>query len=121
MEASLTVPLRPVPMPDLVITFDNARLPWHTACHVSGPDVPGALQAVAAAFNAARVDVHTARISSSGAELRDRFTVTDRFGRKLDEATMDRVRRAVSDPRKPRPWVRRARRQRPTSVGTNSR
>ncbi len=121
MEAALRATLRPSAMPDLTISFDNSRLPWHTACVVSGPDVPGVLQAVAAAFNVARVDVHTARIVSSGATVNDQFTVSDRYGRKLDEATTERVRRALREPPPRRPWRRRSARQRPTSVGTNSR
>jgi len=89
-------PLQVTSMPDLVITFENAALPWHTSAVVTGPDRPGALLAVSAAFTAANVVVHSARISGDGERVNDRFTVTDRVGRKLDAATMERVGAALA-------------------------
>lgn len=94
-EARLRKPLKTIPMPDLTLTFDNDALPWHTSVVVTGPDQPGALLAVSTAFAAAKVMVHTARISTDAARVNDRFAVTDRVGRKLDAAAMERVRRAL--------------------------
>jgi UTP:GlnB (protein PII) uridylyltransferase len=92
MEVRLRKPLRPTPKPQLVLTFDNEALPWHTSCVVNGPDEPGVLQAVSAAFAATKVVVHSARIGSLNGAVSDRFTVTDRLGRKLDLAAMNRTR-----------------------------
>ena len=94
-EARLRKPLKIIPMPELTLTFDNDALPWHTSVVVTGPDQPGALLAVSTAFAAAKVMVHTARISTDAARVNDRFAVTDRVGRKLDAAAIERVRRAL--------------------------
>jgi [protein-PII] uridylyltransferase len=95
-ESGLRRPLRPTPMPDLQISFDNEALPWHTSCVVTGLDHPGALSAVSAAFAAARVVVHTARVATDGERVNDRFSVSDRVGRKLDAAAMLRVKAALT-------------------------
>ena len=68
----------------------------------SGPDQPGALEAVAAAFAEADVVVHTARIETRDGRINDTFTVSDQIGRKLDAAAEDRVRRAVNGERRRR-------------------
>ncbi len=107
MERALKHALPRTAMPELTLTFDNGSLPWNTACAVTGPDQVGALQAVASAFAAAGVAVHTARIASDNGRIADRFTVTDRLGRKLDEATMDRVRRALAGERVRKGFFRR--------------
>ncbi len=98
-EARLRKPLKTIPMPDLSIAFDNKALPWHTSVVVSGPDRPGALLAVSTAFAAAKVLVHTARVATNEQRVNDRFAVTDRLGRKLDAAGMERVRRALAGER----------------------
>ena len=95
-DARLRGPLHRAPMPNLILQFDNAALPWHTSCTVTGPDQPNALQAVATALANAGVVVHSARIATVDGEIRDRFTVSDRFGRKLDESAMQRVRAALA-------------------------
>ncbi|MBI4883373.1 MAG: cation:proton antiporter [Actinobacteria bacterium] len=96
MEARLRKPLRATPKPQLELTFDNAALPWHTSCIVNGRDEQGVLQAVSAAFAATKVVVHSARIGSLNGNVSDRFTVTDRLGRKLDLAAMNRTRAALN-------------------------
>jgi Kef-type K+ transport system membrane component KefB len=95
-DTRLRGPLHRAPMPNLALQFDNAALPWHTSCTVTGPDQPNALQAVATALANAGVVVHSARIATVDGEIRDRFTVSDRFGRKLDESAMQRVRAALA-------------------------
>jgi [protein-PII] uridylyltransferase len=95
-DTRLRGPLHRAPMPNLTLQFDNAALPWHTSCTVTGPDQPNALQAVATALANAGVVVHSARIATVDGEIRDRFTVSDRFGRKLDESAMRRVRTALA-------------------------
>ncbi|MBI4934319.1 MAG: cation:proton antiporter, partial [Actinobacteria bacterium] len=96
-EAGLSSRLRVSAMPTLHLDFDNDALPWHTAVTVSGPDRPGALLAVSAAFAVADVVVHTARIATSGEQVNDRFAVSDRLGRKLDAATIENVRAVLAN------------------------
>jgi [protein-PII] uridylyltransferase len=105
-EAELLTNLSPVAMPTLTITFDNEALPWHTAVTVTGPDRPGVLLAVSAAFAIADVVVHTARVATADQLVNDRFAVTDRLGRKLDETAMQRVRLAVAEGRTARRFRR---------------
>jgi Kef-type K+ transport system membrane component KefB len=95
-EAGLRRPLHPTPMPDLQISFDNEALPWHTSCMVTGRDHQGALSAVTAALASAKVVVHTARVTTDGERVNDRFSVSDRIGRKLDAAAMSRVKAALA-------------------------
>lgn len=80
----------------LVAEFNGEVLPWHTVCDVIGPDQPGALSAVSAAFARAEVVVHTARIATSDRIIHDRFTVSDRAGNKLDDAAIRRVQRELA-------------------------
>jgi UTP:GlnB (protein PII) uridylyltransferase len=95
-EAALRKPLRVTAMPELHVSFDNEALPWHTSCVVSGTDQPGALSAVSAAFAAAKVVVHTARIATADGQVNDRFSLSDRVGRKLDANAMNRVKAALA-------------------------
>jgi Na+:H+ antiporter len=71
------------------ITFDDSAFPWHTQCVVRGPDRPGLLAAIAAALDAANVDVHSANVRTDAdlGAVENRFQVTDRHGRKLSERT----------------------------------
>ena len=79
-----------------VTRFDNGALPWHTVCTVTGADEPGALAAIAHAFAAADVVVHSARLTSTDGAIDNRFTVSDRFNRKLDAGRIERVRTALA-------------------------
>ncbi|MDO9175925.1 MAG: ACT domain-containing protein, partial [Actinomycetota bacterium] len=101
-EAGLRKRLSPVAMPSLRVEFDNAALPWHTLVVVTGPDRPGALLAVSSALATAGVVLHTARISTTDQQVNDRLAVSDRLGRKLDAAAMDRIRVALAEGRTPR-------------------
>lgn len=94
-------------MSGLTLEFDNDTLPWHTTVDVRGDDRPGVLQALTAAFAAADVVVHTARVATEDGLVRDRFAVTDRLGRKVDVATADRVRAALTKGGRPRRSLRR--------------
>ena len=71
---------------DVDVTFDDSVFPWHTQCVVRGADRRGLLAAIAAAFDAAKVDVHAASVGSDVDDLvENRFQITDRHGRKLGE------------------------------------
>ncbi len=93
-------------VPGLDVTFDNAALPWHTSAIVTGQDRPGVLAALAAAFAAAGVVVHRARVTTAGTDVVDRFALSDRHGRKLDDAAIERVRRALAGERPRRRLVK---------------
>ena len=95
MEGSLHAPLPTRAMTGLQLAFDSESMPWHTVCAVTGPDQPGTLEAVTAAFAAADVVVHTARVATVGGSVADRFTISDRVGRKVGEATEQRIRKAL--------------------------
>ena len=95
MEQSLGDPLHLQPLTDLAVHFDNDAVPWHTTCSVTGRDRPGTLAALAAAFAAAGVVVHSARVTTIQGDLADRFAISDRLGRKLDERAMERVAAAI--------------------------
>jgi [protein-PII] uridylyltransferase len=106
-EASLTSRLSFPAMAGLTLDFDNDTLPWHTTVDVRGDDRPGVLQAVTAAFAAADLVVHTARVATEDGQVRDRFAVTDRLGRKVDDAAAERVRAALAKGGRPRRSLRR--------------
>ena len=71
---------------DASVAFDDGVSPWHTVCEVRAPDRPGLLHEIAAAFAAAHVSVHAARLSADGGVVVDRFDVTTANGEKLDAA-----------------------------------
>lgn len=80
----------------LTLRLDNDAHPWHSTVVVSGADQPGLLQAIAAAFARANVNVHHARIATDGGVVADRFEVSDRHGRKISAAQMARVESQLS-------------------------
>ncbi len=85
-EEHLRSPVQPRARPSLTISFDNNALPWLTVCTVTGPDEPGVLHAVSAAFADAGAVIHSARIGSGNGVVNDRFSVADRFNRKLNDS-----------------------------------
>ncbi len=95
-ESSLRRRLRAPAGIDLIADFNNEVLPWHTVCDVNGPDQPGALLSISAAFARAKVVVYSARISTTEQTIQDRFTISDRLGRKLDDPSIERVQRALA-------------------------
>jgi Kef-type K+ transport system membrane component KefB/glycine cleavage system regulatory protein len=96
-EAGLNARLRVSAMPTLQLEFDNEALPWHTLVVATGPDRPGALLAVSAAFAVAEVMVHTARVATTGDQVHDRFAVSDRLGRKLSADMMTELRTLLAN------------------------
>ncbi len=101
-EAGLKRPLAAVGPVDVQFTVQHDALPWYTVCTVTADDSPGLLRAVARAFASAKVIVHSARLSSEDGRVSDRFTVSDRFGRKLDESIVERVRQSLATGSGPR-------------------
>ena len=81
---------------DVAFDFDNEGSPWYTVCAVVGPDRPGFLHALTAAFAAANVSVHAARVATDGGSARDTFDLTDQRGAKLDVRAMQAVSGALA-------------------------
>jgi len=102
IEQSLRRPLPDVDRVEVSVTADQHALPWHTVVTVTGPDRPGVLRSVARGFAAAGVVVHSARLSLDGDQFRDRFSVSDRFGRKVDDEVIERLRAALAGTPAPR-------------------
>ena len=75
----------------LTFTLDNDAHPWHSVVTVAGTDQPGLIQAVAAAFARAKINVHHARITTSDGAVADRFEVSTRHGRKISDSALARV------------------------------
>ena len=73
------------------VVFDDADSPWYTVCRVTIDDAPGILGAIAAAFAAAGVDVHSAVVETRRGVVADRFEVSRDDGR-LDADTRAIVR-----------------------------
>jgi [protein-PII] uridylyltransferase len=96
VEVALDAPPASAPLPEAVVSFDDDASPWHTVCELRAPDKPGLLHALANAFAAARVEVHSASISADDGTAVDRFDVTDRDGHKLDEGAKSDVERFIS-------------------------
>ncbi len=95
--AALAAPLSSTARPTAELEFDNEASPWHTLCTVQGPDDEGVLAAVATAFAAHGINVQSARIDTVAGRVQDRFGLTDRHGRKLDEATRRALRATVEE------------------------
>ncbi len=75
------------PSPEPVdIAFDNESSPSWTLLDVRGRDAPGFLYAFANALATRGLYVHRVQIESRGSEVHDRFSVTDREGRKIEGA-----------------------------------
>jgi Kef-type K+ transport system membrane component KefB len=89
-------PLESPPTPGADVTFDDDGSPWYTLCEVRCPDCPGLLRAITVGFASAGIDVHSARVSTVHGQATDRFELTDRNGRTLDEAAKRAVVEAVT-------------------------
>lgn len=76
---------------NITFALDNEAHPWHSVVLVRGADQPGFIQAVAAAFARANINVHHAKITTSGGEVADRFEVSTRHGRKISDQALRRV------------------------------
>ncbi|HEY3669708.1 MAG TPA: cation:proton antiporter [Acidimicrobiia bacterium] len=108
--AAFSDPLESSPNPEADLRFDDHASPWYTICEVRSPDRRGLLRSLTAAMAAADANVHSARLVTVADAAVDRFELTDRNGRKLDEpakaALIDAVRTGVT--RKRRRFSRRA-------------
>ncbi len=92
---------------DAAVSFDDLGSPWHTIAEVRATDRRGLLHALAVAFAAAGADVHAARITTNDSMAFDRFDLTDRVGRKLDDETKASIRLALANGVEARSFSRR--------------
>jgi UTP:GlnB (protein PII) uridylyltransferase len=90
------------PLPGVTLSFDDHGSPWHTRCTVEAADEPGLLHLLTLAFANAGVSVHGASVMTEGSAVVDAFDLTGRDGNKLDEATKQRLRDAVTRGVRPR-------------------
>jgi hypothetical protein len=96
-ETAFGEPLCSMPVAGARVTFDAEASPLYTRCDVEASDQPGLLHALATAFASAGADVHAARVTTTGEGLaRDRFDLSDRWGRKLDAALEAAIRTGVA-------------------------
>jgi UTP:GlnB (protein PII) uridylyltransferase len=79
------------------VRFDDRSSPWYTLCEVRSPDRRGLLHDLAAGLASAGADVHSARLATIAGQAVDRFELTDRNGRKLDEVMQANVTRVLRD------------------------
>ena len=89
--AAFDQPLEAPPAPDAEVRFDDHASPWYTICEVRSPDRRGLLHHVTTAMAAAGASVHSARLVTIDGIAVDRFELTDRNERKLDDAVKDAV------------------------------
>ena len=102
--AALSEPLESAPNSDADVRFDDHASPWYTICEVRSPDRRGLLHGLTAAMATAGANVHSVRLVTEGTSAVDRFELTDRNGRKLDDAgktaVIDAIRGGVTPKRK---------------------
>ena len=93
-----------LPNPDADLRFDDHASPWYTICEVRSLDRRGLLRTLTAAMATASANVHSARLVTIDNAAVDRFELTDRNGRKLDDAAktalIDAVNTGVTRKRK---------------------
>jgi len=95
--AAFDTPPQSLPNPDAELRFDDHASPWYTICEVRSPDRRGLLHSLTAAMASAGANVHSARLVTIAGTAVDRFELTDRNERKLDETAKEAVLVAVRD------------------------
>jgi Kef-type K+ transport system membrane component KefB len=88
-------PLESLPNPDADMRFDDHASPWYTMFEVRSPDRRGLLHSLTAGISGAGANVHSAKLVTVSGQAVDRFELTDRNGRKLDEAGKEAVAAAI--------------------------
>ncbi len=78
------------------MTFDDDASPWYTLCEVRSPDRAGLLHTITVALASAGANVHSARLATIAGLAVDRFELTDRNDRKLNEAAKTAIVEAIA-------------------------
>jgi UTP:GlnB (protein PII) uridylyltransferase len=79
------------PIKDATAAFDQHGSPWFTVCTVTATDRPGLLSSLASVMAEAGVVIHGARVGAADGRAIDRFDLSDRRGKKLDDAAIQRI------------------------------
>lgn len=93
---AMVAPLAVAAVPGAELTFDDESSPTWTRCRIEARQRVGLLHALASAFAAADVSIHSASIVVDGSRATEEFEVCDSRGRKLDSATRERVAAVLS-------------------------
>ena len=91
IDEAIDAPLASDPISESEVHFDDTSSAWYTICEVRGPDTAGLLAAIAAAFAAAGVDVHSSNVTTDRGRADDRFEITA-GGTRLSAALRTQVR-----------------------------
>jgi len=75
----------------LSATTDNSAHPWHSIIRVEGPDRKGLLRDITGVLAKSGVAIHHAKIVTENDLARNEFEVSDRHGRKLAAAALERI------------------------------
>jgi UTP:GlnB (protein PII) uridylyltransferase len=91
------------------VLFDDQSSPWHTLCRVEAPNRAGLLAAVTAAFAAAGVNVHSARVVTEGDSAIDVFELNQGEAIKISAEARQAIEHALRTGTSvtPRRWFRR--------------
>jgi Kef-type K+ transport system membrane component KefB/predicted amino acid-binding ACT domain protein len=95
-------PLSSPPNPKADVTFDDDASPWYTLCEVLSPDRPGLLHHITVALASAGANVHSARLVTTAGLAADRFELTDRNDRKLNDGAKTAIVEAIANGVTPR-------------------
>ena len=96
LTADLSQPLATPPTPDVELRFDDTASPWHTICEVGAGDRFGLLALVTAAFAAAGISVHAARIATVAGVAVDQFELSGARGAKVTAERKEAIRAALT-------------------------
>ena len=75
----------------LVATADNSAHPWHSVIRVEGPDRKGLLRDITGILAKSGIAIHHAKIATENEMAHNEFEVSDRHGRKLAAAALERI------------------------------
>jgi [protein-PII] uridylyltransferase len=75
----------------LSTTADNSAHPWHSVIRVEGPDRKGLLRDITGILAKSGIAIHHAKIATENEMAHNEFEVSDRHGRKLTAAALERI------------------------------
>ncbi len=70
------------------VTFDNEASNDATVVDIEAPDEIGLLYRITRAFGELDLDIRSAKVQTLGVHVVDAFYVRDRFGKKIEDATL---------------------------------
>lgn len=85
------------PLPEAIVSFDDAGSPWYTLCEVSATGTPGLLQALSVCAAAARIGIWSVQVSTSERVTHAYLELVNPSGGKLSDSSKQRLHDAVRD------------------------